>query len=251
MNSVQNPVYQAGMEVRFAIAARHSRMVRVLRVAVPAAVVLAMAAIIGVSIFNPFRMLMPKLPLDVGNLVVSGTKVTMESPHLSGYSPDQRPYELWAKTATQDLADPNHVDLKALRAKVLMEDRSTVTLDARDGRFDTKEQLLNLSKDIFLQTSSGYEARLSQAFVDIGKGTVTSEEHVDVKLLQGTLTADKLRITGGGEIIRFEGNVVLNLDKLPSEEPAIEPAAAPAAPEPAAARPAKTRPLSGKPANPK
>ena len=250
MNSVQNPAYQAGMEVRFAIAARHSRMVRVLRVAVPAAVILAMAAIIGVSIFNPFRMLMPKLPLDVGNLVVSGTKVTMESPHLSGYSPDQRPYELWAKTATQDLADPNHVDLKALRAKVLMEDRSTLTLDARDGRFDTKEQLLNLSKDIFLQTSSGYEARLSQAFVDIGKGTVTSEEHVDVKLLQGTLTADKLRITGGGEIIRFEGNVVLNLDKLPSE-PAIEPAAAPAAPEPAAARPAKTRPISGKPANPK
>jgi lipopolysaccharide export system protein LptC len=256
VNSVQNPAYQAGMEVRFAIAARHSRLVRLLRVAVPAAVILAMAAIIAVSVFNPFRMLMPKLPLDMGNLVVSGTKITMESPHLSGYSPDQRPYELWAKTATQDLADPNHVDLKALRAKVLMEDRSTLTLDARDGRFDTKEQLLNLSKDIFLQTSSGYEARLSQAFVDIGKGTVTSEEHVDVKLLQGTLTADKLRITSGGEIIRFEGNVVLNLDKLPAEEPVSEPAVAPpasvpAAPEPAVARPAKTRPSSGKPVSPK
>jgi lipopolysaccharide export system protein LptC len=256
VNSVQNPAYQAGMEVRFAIAARHSRLVRLLRVAVPAAVILAMAAIIAVSVFNPFRMLMPKLPLDMGNLVVSGTKITMESPHLSGYSPDQRPYELWAKTATQDLADPNHVDLKALRAKVLMEDRSTLTLDARDGRFDTKEQLLNLSKDIFLQTSSGYEARLSQAFVDIGKGTVTSEEHVDVKLLQGTLTADKLRITSGGEIIRFEGNVVLNLDKLPAEEPVSEPAVAspasvPGAPEPAVARPAKTRPSSGKPVSPK
>ena len=256
MNSVQNPTYQAGMDARFAVAARHSRMVRLLRVAVPAAVILAMAAIIGVSVFNPFRMLMPKLPLDMGNLVVSGTKITMESPHLSGYSPDQRPYELWAKTATQDLADPNHVDLKALRAKVLMEDRSTLTLDARDGRFDTKEQLLNLSKDIFLQTSSGYEARLSQAFVDIGKGTVTSEEHVDVKLLQGTLTADKLRITGGGDIIRFEGNVVLNLDKLPAEETVSEPAVAPpasvpAAPEPAVVRPAKARPSSGKPVGPK
>jgi len=40
-------------------AARHSRMVRVLRVAVPAAVILAMAAIVAVSIFNPFRMLLP------------------------------------------------------------------------------------------------------------------------------------------------------------------------------------------------
>jgi lipopolysaccharide export system protein LptC len=73
VNSVQNPAYQAGMEARFKIAARHSRMVRALRIAVPAAVILAMATVVGVSIFNPFRLLLPKLPLDVGNLVVSGT----------------------------------------------------------------------------------------------------------------------------------------------------------------------------------
>src|ERR1700709_2073683 len=136
VNSVQNPAYEAGMEVRFAIAARHSRIVRVLRIAVPAAVILAMTAIVAVSIFNPFRMLLPKLPLDIGNLVVSGTKITMESPHLSGYTPDQRPYELWAKSATQDLTDPDHVDLKTLRAKVRTEDQSTITLDARNGLYD-------------------------------------------------------------------------------------------------------------------
>ena len=131
MNSVQNPAYHAGMEARFAVASRHSRMVRVLRVAVPAAVILAMAAIIAVSIFNPFRMLLPKLPVDIGNLVVSGSRITMESPHLSGYTPDQRPYEVWAKTATQDVTAPDHVDLKTLRAKVLMADHTTmVTLDA-------------------------------------------------------------------------------------------------------------------------
>jgi len=238
------------MEARFAIAARHSRMVRVLRIAVPAAVILAMTAIVAVSIFNPFRMLLPKLPLDMGNLVVSGTKITMESPHLSGYSPDRRPYEVWAKTATQDVTDPDHVDLKALRAKVLMEDQTTVTLDARNGLMDTKQQLLELHKDIFLQSSTGYEARLSQAFVDIGKGTVTSDEHVDVKLLNGTLSADKLRISGGGEVVRFEGNVVMNLDKLPAESASGPAANASPAPEPAA-RPAKTRSVSGKPANPK
>ena len=94
MNSVQNPPYQAGMDARFRIAARHSRMVRVLRVAVPAAVTLAMTAIVFVSVYNPFRMLLPKLPVDIGNLVVSGTKITMESPHMSGYTPDQRPYEV-------------------------------------------------------------------------------------------------------------------------------------------------------------
>ena len=252
MNSVQNPTYQAGMDARFAIAARHSRMVRVLRVAVPAVVVLAMAAVLFVSVYNPFRMLLPKLPLDIGNLVVSGTKITMESPHLSGYTPDQRPYELWAKTATQDLTDPDHVDLKTLRAKVLMEDQTTVILDARNGLFDTKQQLLDLHKDIFLQSSTGYEARLSQAFVDIGKGIVTSEEHVDVKLLNGTLTADRLRITGGGEVVRFEGNVVMNLimDNPPEAAASGQPANASARPE-SAAQSGKAHPASAKSANPK
>jgi lipopolysaccharide export system protein LptC len=247
VNLVQNPTLQAGMDARFAVASRHSRMVRVLRVAVPATVILSMTAIVFVSVYNPFRMLLPKLPVDMGNLVVSGTKITMETPHMSGYTPDQRPYEVWAKTATQDLTDPDHLELKTLKAKVLMEDRTTtIIMDARTGFFDSKAQLLDLRKDIFLQSSTGYEARLSQAMVDIGKSTVTSDEHVDVKLLNGTLSADKLRILGGGELVRFEGHVVLNLDNLgPPDEPASAPT--PAAPEPTG----KTRSISPRPANPK
>src|SRR5258706_13075895 len=129
-----------------------------------------------------------------------------------------------------------------------MEDRTTtLTHDARNGLMDTKPQLLDLHKDIFLQSSTGYEARLSQAFVDIGKGTVTSEEHVDVKLLNGTLTSDKLRITGGGEIVRFEGNVVMNLDNLGEPGQPVDASAAPAEP----AQPVKTRSIAGKSANPK
>jgi lipopolysaccharide export system protein LptC len=249
VNSVQNPAYLAGMEARFAVAARHSRMVRVLRVAVPAAVILSMLAIVLTSIFNPFRMLLPKLPIEMGNLVVSGTKITMESPHMSGYTPDQRPYEVWAKTATQDITDPDRVDLKTLRAKVLMEDQTTtVILDALNGLMDNKQQTLDLHKDIYLQSSTGYEAWLSQAFVDMAKGTVNSDEHVDVKMLNGTVSSDRLRITGGGEVVRFEGNVVMNLDHL--NDDTASPAPAPPPPEPAA-HPAKSKSAASKSTNPK
>jgi lipopolysaccharide export system protein LptC len=231
------------MEARFAAAARHSRMVRVLRVAVPAAVLLAMAGIVAISVFNPFRINgLPKLPVDISNLVVSGTKITMETPHLAGFSTDQRPYELWARAAIQDLADPDHVELRTLRAKVMMEDKSTVTMDARTGFFDSKQQMLDLRKDIFLQSSTGYEAKLSQAYIDINKGTVTSDEHVDVKLLNGTLTADRLRIINSGEIVRFEGNVVMNL--IMESPPAPEP-------EPEPAPPPRTRSVTGKSSNTK
>ena len=243
MNSVQNPAYSTGMEARFAAAARHSRMVRLLRVAVPATVLLAMAGIVIISLFNPFRINgLVKLPVDISNLVVSGTKITMETPHLAGFSTDQRPYEVWAKAAIQDLTDPDHVELRTLRAKVQMEDKSTVTMDARTGFFDSKQQMLDLRKDIFLQSSTGYEAKLSQAYIDINKGTVTSDEHVDVKLLNGTLTADKLKIINSGEIVRFEGNVVMNL--VMETPPAPEP-------EPEPAPPPKTRPGTGKSANTK
>ena len=245
MNYVQSPSYDTGMEARFAVAARHSRMVRVLRIAVPAIVILAMAGLVAVSVFNPFRMLLPKLPVDIGNLVVSGTKITMESPHMAGFSTDRRPYELWAKAATQDLTDPDHVELSVIRAKVQMEDRSTVTMDARTGYYDSKQQLLDLRKDIFLQSSTGYEAKLSQALLDINKGTVTSEERVDVKLLNGTMVAEQLRILNSGEVVRFEGNVVMNLVMDPPDATAGQPET----PEPSTAP--KTRSISAKPANTK
>jgi lipopolysaccharide export system protein LptC len=204
------------LEARFAAAARHSRMVRVLRVAVPSAVAFAMAGVIGISIFNPFR-LIPKIPLDMGNLVVSGSKITMESPHLSGYTPDQRPYEMWAKTAVQDVTDPNHVELNKVRTRLLMQDGSTVFLDSLSGLFDNKGQTLDLQKDIFLKTTSGYEARLSQAHIDMAKNTVESDQRVDVKLTNGTLSSDRLRITGGGDLIIFEGNVVMHLDHFDTD----------------------------------
>ncbi|MGJ5175106.1 LPS export ABC transporter periplasmic protein LptC [Bradyrhizobium oligotrophicum] len=213
MNSVHNAAYDAGMEARFRVAARHSRFVRTLRIAVPAVVGVAMAIILYVAFFNDFRVAVDTGNLT-GNLVISGRKITMETPHLTGFTPDQRPYDLVAKSAVQDLTDPDHVELNILRAKVLMEDQSIVTLNAKTGVFDTKQQQLELTKDIVLTTSTGYEARLSRASVDMAKGTVSSDERVDVKLTNGTLSADHLRITDNGEVVRFEGNVVMNLDNV-------------------------------------
>jgi lipopolysaccharide export system protein LptC len=215
------------MEARFAAAARHSRLVRTLRLAVPLVVVLSMAVIIAISVFNPFRYL-SKLPIDVGDLVVSGTKITMESPHLAGFTNDGRPYEMWARTATQDLTSQDHVDLHTLRAKVQAEDQSTVIIESREGQFETKAQLLKLNKDVYLHNSTGTEAWMTQADIDMGKGTVTSDSPVDVKWDGGTLRGQRMRITEKGDLIRFEGGVVMNIDNAPLGEPA--PAAQPAPP---------------------
>ena len=220
MNSVRDPVYLAALEARFAVASRHSRLVRVLRTAVPAVIAVSMLLIVGVSVFNPFRML-AGLPIDVGNVVVSGTKITMQSPHMAGFTPDRRPYEVNAVTAMQDITNPNFIELETLKAKVEMEDKSIVLMDARRGYFKNREQLLDLHEDVILKSPS-YVARLSEATIDMGKGTVISNKPVNVRMMDGVLDSQRLKITGRGELMTFYGGVVMNLN--PIDKPA-QPAA--------------------------
>ena len=197
-------------ELAFRSARRHSRAVRILRVAIPLAVVLGFTGIFLITYFNPLRML-AKLPIDVGNLVVSGTKITMEHPRLSGFTGDARAYEVSADAAKQDLTKPDLIELRNIRAKVQMQDKSTVEVSATAGIYDSKGETLKLDQNIVLSSSTGYRGRLSEAMIDIRKGNVVSERPVEVELLQGTLNANRLEISDSGDLVRFGGGVNMTL----------------------------------------
>jgi lipopolysaccharide export system protein LptC len=98
-------------------------------------------------------------------------------------------------------------------------------LSALTGIYDTKGETLKLDKDILLSSSTGYEGRLSEATVDIRKGHVLSEHPVQVKMLQGTLNANRLEIIDSGELVRFGGGVDMQL--MLNQPPAPAKAATP------------------------
>jgi lipopolysaccharide export system protein LptC len=197
-------------ERAFRAARRHSRVVRILRIAVPAAVAVTLIIMTLITYFNPLRML-ARLPINIDNLVVSGTKVTMEQPRLSGFTHDARAYELTADTAAQDMTKPDIVELRNIRAKVEMQDKSSIKMTAVTGIYDAKAETLKLDRDILLNSSTGYQGHLSEALVDIRKGNVVSEHPVEVKLLQGTLNANRLDIVDSGDLIRFHGGIVMDM----------------------------------------
>jgi lipopolysaccharide export system protein LptC len=205
-------------ERAFLAARRHSRVVRILRIAVPAAVSFTLVVVVLVTYLNPLRML-AKLPINIDNLVVSGTKVTMEQPRLSGFTRDARAYELTADTAAQDMTKPDIVELRNIRAKIEMQDKSTMELNAATGLYDAKAETLKLDRDIVLNSSAGYQGRLSEALVDIRKGNVVSEHPVEVRMLQGTLNANRLDIIDSGEVIRFHGGVIMDMTLNQPEQP--------------------------------
>jgi lipopolysaccharide export system protein LptC len=217
----------------FRAARRHSIMVRVLRVALPAAVALVTLAVVLVTYFNPLRVL-AKLPIDVGNLVISGTKITMEQPRMAGFTRDARAYELSADAAAQDLTKPDLIELNKIHAKIEMQDKSSVEMTALGGLYDSKGETLKLDRDILLTSSTGYEGRLSEASIDIRTGHVVSKHPVQLKLLQGTLDAKGLEIVNSGDLIRFDGGVkmILMLNQPAKDEPDNAPPAAPGASKP-------------------
>jgi lipopolysaccharide export system protein LptC len=195
----------------FRAARRHSRLVRLLRVGLPTLVIVALGINFLLSYFNPVRML-AKMPVDIGHLVVSGTKITMEKPRLAGFTHDARAYDLTAEDAAQDLTKPNLVELNKIHAKLQMQDKSSVILTADTGLYNSKLETLNLDKDIVLTSSTGYQGWLSEAAIDIRKGYVVSKHPVKVKMLQGMLDAKGVEIVNSGEEIRFVGGVAMTLN---------------------------------------
>lgn len=204
----------ADTERVFRAARRHSKLVRALRFAIPIVVVGVLSFEVLITYVNPIG-IFGKLPVDVGNLVVSGSKITMEHPRLSGFTHDGRPYEMTAFAAKQDLTKPDLVELQRIHATVQMEDGSKMQIDAANGLYNVKSERLDLDKDIVL-LGKDFEGRLSQATVDTHTGHIESDEPVKLKMLQGTLDANHLEIVDSGDLVRFTKGVNMTL-KLPAE----------------------------------
>jgi lipopolysaccharide export system protein LptC len=194
----------------FYAAARHSRRVRFLRIALPTSIVLILGTIFGLTFFNPFRIL-AKLPIDPGKVTISGTTVTMASPRVAGFTRDQRAYDLTARAASQDITKPNLLTLQDLRAKVELQDKAQVEMTATAGVFDRTTEKLTLTDKILLSSSTGYEAKLTQAEIDTKSGSIASQNPIEVKLLNGTLNANRLNVDDKGDIVRFDGGVTMVL----------------------------------------
>ncbi len=190
---------------------RHSRLVRVLRVGIPV-VMVSVAAAFGVyHWFDPLRVL-TRLPISNDGLVISGTKIIMRQPKLTGYTKDGRPYTVTARTAAKDLTNPDILEMEDIRTVLVAPDGRNVEVTAQSGRYDGKIEHLRLLNGVVI-SSPEYQIKLQDALISVRAGTVVSEQPVEVNMLQGTLKANRVEVRESGAIIGFEGDVRLLLDR--------------------------------------
>jgi lipopolysaccharide export system protein LptC len=186
-------------------ARRHSRWVRFAKIAIPLGSLIGMGAVGFVAYYDPFRNIEN---LSFGSIGVSGTNVTMDSPKLTGFKNDNRPYEVTASAATQDIRKPDLVQLKDLKARIVTDERGSVArLQAKAGVLDTKKEQMRLRDDIVVTTDAGHEVKLRSAFVRFKAGSVASNEPVTVSFGNGTIDAEGLNVTDNGKVMSFKGRV--------------------------------------------
>lgn len=192
-------------ERAFRAARVHSRWIRVLRLAVPVSVIVLVVGFVLWTWFNPLRMLAAVPDIVAGDSVVSGTKITMQQPKITGFTKDSRPYQFTAKAAAQELTKPDLVELHDLNGKFQMRDSNTANVTSPSGTYNSKQEMLQLGQHTVVISSNGYHVVLDDALIDIRNATLTTERPVHVEMNEGQLDAQRMDILQSGAVIRFDG----------------------------------------------
>lgn len=190
----------------FAVAARHSRRVRFLRRAIPLGCAGAVALSVMWAVLAPFTRSIANV--SIGPVNLSGSKITMEAPKLSGFRKDQKAYEVTAREAVQDVRKPTLIEMNDLAANLETDPKQFARLVARTGLYDTAGERLDLAGDVVVRMENGgYRIEMQAARVDMKSGNVDSNQGVTVNSDNATIEAETMRIRENGKHIVFEGRV--------------------------------------------
>ena len=208
-------------EGAFLKAARHSALVRRLKFILPGLAILAVVA---------FWATARVVPGDLSSLVaVAGidtksNSVVMDKPHISGFEGTRRAYEVRADSAVQNLDDPKVMTFKQIVGRFGLEDAGVATVNAGIGVYNGNNNTLILKGGIDMQTTSGYSGRFSEAAIDLGKGTLTSTEPLELTTADGKIRANGVNVADNGKHIVFTNGV--SVTYLPPGELAKAPTSA-------------------------
>lgn len=205
----------------FALAARHSRRVRFLKLALPLGGGIACLAII--AMFVASQLILPRL--DPGETKIEDGKLVMRNPKLTGTDSNQRPYNLSAEQAVQDAANPSVITLENIVGKLWVDAKNSALVKAGNGIYDSEAKTLQLSGKVAVDTDDGMSIRLLGANIDIGSGRLTSDSEVVVDTGRARVSSNSLVVENNGRTIIFEKRVRMTIQPMDLSRAVAMPAA--------------------------
>lgn len=192
----------------FDIAARHSRRVSFLKLALPLAAV-ALAALFGVYSYFAAP---PSLEVKAEGTAFSEGKLVMAKPQLNGFTRENLPYSMTADRAVQDPANQGVVELVGIDANLPISADKVADVVAVRGVYDREGNTLDLTDQVTVKTSDGMVAKLKSAYLDMGSGAMKTNEPVEITLDGSKITSDSMSMLENGKVVVFEKRVRVDID---------------------------------------
>jgi lipopolysaccharide export system protein LptC len=195
-------------EAVFSRERRHSKRIRFFRRALPGLAVLILAVLVGRTAITS----MTGGSIDLGGTTIEGGKLIMSNPRMSGFTAGNRPYELTAQRAIQDITKTESVDLEGIDARLPVGMENWADVDAATGTLHRSSSKLVITSPTLIRTTDGMEARLQSAELLMASGDIHASEHVEIESGGSHVTAEELTVTGGGSLMIFERNVKMLIE---------------------------------------
>lgn len=193
----------------FAKAARHSRRVRLLKLALPVAGVATVALFLAWSWLSR-----PDIPVavSVDDAVLADGKLVMTNPKLGGVNKDNQRYAMTAARAVQDGGKADLIHLEQIEADLPLASENRAKITAEGGLYDRAASTMRIDTPLTATTTDGMVARLAGADVDLEAGSLKTDKPVDILMRGSHITAESMSIADRGRTIVFERRVRLTLE---------------------------------------
>ena len=186
---------------------RHSRRIRILKIALPS------LAVLMVAIFAAYSWIVPEGAFfGIDGAALRDGKLVMSKPRLDGVTGNDKPYRMTATRAVQDISNTDIVELEEIRADLPVNDKNRAIVEAASGIFDRANNTLDITSAMRIVSDNGMTALFQSADIDIDSGDLTTDKPVKVDLEGMSVTADSMSVTERGKVIVFDRRVRMRID---------------------------------------
>jgi lipopolysaccharide export system protein LptC len=205
---------EAEREGAFVSAQRHSKLVAILRKALP---VIAIVVFAGYFISSGLSVQEGGVTASIDGVQVKDGVLRMVNPKLKGADKGNGSYVIRADYADQDVKAPKILQLHAIKAELTNTSSGWSRVEAVRGTFDSDAQLLVMRENIAIATSSGVAGKLTRANLDTKNQMLRSHMPVAFDMPNGNVRANALTLHSADHTLVFRGNVCAHIEKAPQQ----------------------------------
>lgn len=205
---IEITVSAAEREGAFRRARRHTALVKILKVLLPA------TAVVCVGYYAATLVISSSLKshnITAGKITVDPANLTMANPHYSGFGKDGSEYKVKARSAVSDLRMAAPIRLDQIDGEIIQPTGVVTHLKAKWGTYDQKKELLELYEKIDVDATNGMRARLTRATVLAKESRIISDEPVHAETTTGEIRARTMTLDTKSRKANFRDDVRVTL----------------------------------------